>query len=81
VTLADQPTTVNPSASALTEEIKVDPEELVEARWFARDEIRDMVARAAAADPDPATTVPSLPGPVAIAHQICRRWANRVDSI
>ena len=66
---------------ALTEEITVDPEELVEARWFARDEIRDMVARAAAGDPDPATTVPSLPGPVAIAHQICRRWANGIDSL
>src|SRR6516225_12223847 len=68
-------------AEALTEEITVDPEELVEARWFARDEIRDMVARAAVGDPDPATTVPSLPGPVAIAHQICRRWANGVDSV
>jgi NAD+ diphosphatase len=66
---------------ALTEEITVDPEELVEARWFARDEIRDMVARAAAGDPDPATTVPSLPGSVAIAHQICRRWANGADTV
>ena len=66
---------------ALTEEITVDPEELVEARWFDRDEIRDMVARAAAGDPDPATTVPALPGPVAIAHQICRRWATGIDSI
>ena len=68
-------------AEALTEEITVDPEELVEARWFDRDEIRDMVTRAAAGDPDPATTVPSLPGPVAIAHQICRRWANGLDSV
>jgi len=49
-------------AEGLTEEITVDPEELVEARWFHRDEIRDMVARAATGDPDPATTVPSLPG-------------------
>jgi NAD+ diphosphatase len=66
---------------ALSEDITVDPEELVEARWFERHEIRDMVARAAAGDPDPATTVPSLPGPVAIAHQICRRWANGIDSL
>jgi NAD+ diphosphatase len=66
---------------ALTEEITVDTEELVEARWFHREEIRDMVARAAAGDPDPATTVPSLPGPVAIAHQICRRWAAGIDSV
>src|SRR6266852_4344842 len=34
---------------ALTEEITVDPEELAEARWFHRDEIRAMVARAAMA--------------------------------
>jgi NAD+ diphosphatase len=66
---------------ALSEEITVDPEELLEARWFDREEIRDMVARAAAGDPDPATTVPSLPGPVAIAHQICRRWATGRDSV
>jgi NAD+ diphosphatase len=68
-------------AEGLSEEITVDPEELVEARWFDRDEIRDMVARAAAGDPDPGTTVPSLPGPVAIAHQICRRWATGLDSV
>jgi NAD+ diphosphatase len=68
-------------AEALSEEITVDPEELVEARWFERHEIRDMVTRAAAGDPDPATTVPSLPGPVAVAHQICRRWANGIDSL
>jgi len=68
-------------AEALTEEITVDPEELVEARWFSREEIRDMVARSASGDPDPATTVPSLPGPVAIAHQICRRWANGFDNV
>jgi len=68
-------------AEALTEEITVDLEELVEARWFDRDEIRDMVVCAAAGDPDPGTTVPSLPGPVAIAHQICRRWATGLDSV
>src|SRR5947208_7417596 len=34
-------------AEALTEDIQVDPEELAEARWFHRDEIREMVARAA----------------------------------
>ena len=31
---------------ALTEEITVDPKELAEARWFSRDEVREMVARA-----------------------------------
>src|SRR5204863_7541971 len=66
-------------AEALTEEITVDPEELAEARWFHRDEIREMVARAANG-PDDATQL-SLPPPLAIAHQICRRWSNRLDDI
>jgi NAD+ diphosphatase len=66
-------------AEALTEEITVDPEELAEARWFTRDEIREMVARAAAGVDDPARA--SLPAPVAIAHHICRRWSNSLDSL
>src|SRR5712671_4833524 len=64
---------------AVSEEITVDPEELAEARWFHRDEIRAMVARAASGPDDP--TQLSLPGPVAIAHHICRRWSNRLDSL
>ena len=31
-------------AEALTEEITVDPEEIAEARWFHKDEMREMVA-------------------------------------
>src|SRR5947209_10144208 len=64
---------------ALTEEITVDPEELAEARWFSRDEIRAMVDRAATGPDDP--TQLSLPGPVAIAHHICRRWSHGIDGI
>src|SRR5690242_8676942 len=64
---------------ALSEEIIVDPEELAEARWFEREEIRAMVERAATG-PDDLTQV-SLPGPVAIAHHICRRWSNGLDSL
>ncbi|HEX3864234.1 MAG TPA: NAD(+) diphosphatase [Stellaceae bacterium] len=63
----------------LSEEITVDPEEIAEARWFDRDDIRDMVARAATGPDDP--TQVSVPGPVAIAHHICRRWSNRLDEI
>jgi NAD+ diphosphatase len=63
----------------LTEKITVDPEEIAEARWFAREEIRGMVERAATGPDDP--TQLSLPGPVAIAHHICRRWSNRLDDI
>jgi NAD+ diphosphatase len=66
-------------AEALTEEITVDPEELAEARWFRRDEIREMVARAAADSDDPAKV--SLPAPIAIAHHICRRWSSGLDSV
>jgi NAD+ diphosphatase len=63
----------------LSEEITVDPEEIAEARWFSRDEIRAMVARAASGPDDP--TQLSLPGPVAIAHQICRRWSYGLDDL
>lgn len=66
-------------AEALTEEITVDPEEIAEARWFEREELREMVARAATGPDDP--SVVSVPAPLAIAHQICRRWANRLDEI
>lgn len=63
----------------LTEEITIDPEELAEARWFSRDDIRAMVERAATGPDDP--TQVSLPGPVAIAHHLCRRWAYRLDDL
>jgi NAD+ diphosphatase len=64
---------------ALSEEITVDPEELAEARWFSRDELRAMVERAASGPDDP--TQVSVPGPVAIAHQIIRRWSFGLDEI
>jgi NAD+ diphosphatase len=66
-------------AEALTEEITVDPEEIAEARWFSREEIREMVARAATGPDDP--TKVSLPAPIAIAHHICRRWSSGADSV
>lgn len=66
-------------AEATSEEIAIDGEELADARWFEREEIREMVARAAAGEEDGAR--PSLPGPIAIAHQICRRWSLGLDEI
>jgi NAD+ diphosphatase len=66
-------------AEGLTEEITVDPEELAEARWFHRDEVREMVTRAATGPDDPARL--SLPPPLAIAHQICRRWSSGLDDV
>lgn len=64
---------------ALSEEITVDAEELAEARWFSRDEVAEMVARAATGPDDPAQV--SLPSPVAIAHHICRRWSSGRDTV
>lgn len=66
-------------AEAISEDITVDPEELAEARWFERDEIREMVARAANGEDDPNKI--SIPQPLAIAHHLCRRWSNRLDEI
>jgi NAD+ diphosphatase len=66
-------------AEGISNEITIDPEELAEARWFERDEIRAMVARAASGEDDP--TQVSLPQPLAIAHHICRRWSNGLDEI
>jgi NAD+ diphosphatase len=66
-------------AEGISEEITIDPEELAEARWFERAEIREMVARAASGEDDPSQI--SLPQPLAIAHHLCRRWSNRLDEI
>jgi NAD+ diphosphatase len=63
----------------LSEEITIDPEELAEARWFERDEVRAMVERSRS--DDPISGVATLPPPLAIGHQIARRWAFGVDSV
>jgi NAD+ diphosphatase len=66
-------------AEGISEAISIDPEELAEARWFEREEIREMVARAAAGKDDPDQI--SIPQPLAIAHHLCRRWSNGLDEI
>jgi NAD+ diphosphatase len=66
-------------AEGISEEITIDPEELAEARWFEREEIREMVAHAASGEDDSSRI--SLPQPLAIAHHLCRRWSNRLDEI
>ena len=66
-------------AEGTSEEITVDPEEIAEARWFEREEIREMVARAASGEDDPEQV--SIPQPLAIAHHLCRRWSNGLDEI
>jgi NAD+ diphosphatase len=64
---------------ALSDEITVDPEELAEARWFSRAELRALVAGATSGIDDP--TRLAIPGPVAIAHQIIRRWSFGLDGL
>lgn len=56
-------------AVALSRDIKIDPNELEDARWFSRDETVAMLQRR---HPDGLT----LPPPVAIAHHIIRAWIN-----
>jgi NAD+ diphosphatase len=55
-------------AEALTEGIRIDREELDDARWFER-----AAVRAALAGPTPAL---ALPPPLAIAHHLIRAWAE-----
>jgi NAD+ diphosphatase len=66
-------------AEALSEEITIDPDELAEARWFEREEVRAMVERSRSDDPLPGLA--TLPPPLAIGHQIARRWAFGIDRI
>jgi NAD+ diphosphatase len=66
-------------AEALSEEITIDPEEIAEARWFEREEVRAMVERSRTDDPIPGQA--TLPPPLAIGHQLARRWAFGVDTI
>jgi NAD+ diphosphatase len=66
-------------AEALSETITVDPEELAEASWFERGEVKEMVARSQSDRPIPG--VATLPPPLAIGHQIARRWAMDLDRI
>ncbi|MFL5189886.1 MAG: NAD(+) diphosphatase [Microvirga sp.] len=54
---------------ALTEEITLDREELEDARWFSREEVRLMLGRQ---HPDGLV----VPPPVAIAHHLVRQWAG-----
>ncbi|MGH7059587.1 MAG: NAD(+) diphosphatase, partial [Stellaceae bacterium] len=64
---------------ALSEEIEIDPEEMAEVRWFEREEVQAMVARSRTDAPVPNQT--TLPPPLAIGHQIARRWAFGIDSV
>jgi NAD+ diphosphatase len=56
-------------AEALTDDIKMDQNELVDCRWFSKDECAAMLMRK---HPDGLT----CPPPIAIAHHIIRTWVE-----
>ena len=57
-------------ARAESVDVKVDPGELAEARWFEREEIRKVLA-----EPDASHDF-GIPPPMAIAHHLIRGWAD-----
>jgi NAD+ diphosphatase len=61
-------------AEALNDDIRMDDNELVDARWFTKDEMAAMLMRQ---HPEKLTTPP----PVAIAHHIIRDWVESGDAI
>jgi NAD+ diphosphatase len=61
-------------AEALSDDIRMDDNELVDARWFTKDEMAAMLMRR---HPENLTTPP----PVAIAHHIIRDWVESDDAI
>ena len=61
-------------AEALNDNIKMDDNELVDARWFTKDEMAAMLMRQ---HPEKLTTPP----PVAIAHHIIREWVESDGAI
>jgi NAD+ diphosphatase len=59
-------------ADAISDTLAIDRTELESARWFSRGEVLAMAARSAAGDSAPDTLAP----PIAIGHQLARRWAS-----
>lgn len=57
-------------AEALTEEITIEEKELADARWFTKDEAREMLKRAGT------TETPRMSPSMAIAHQLAKAWVE-----
>lgn len=70
-------------AEAASSELKVDPTELSDARWFTREEVRAMKDRWNEPTPDPSVdgsvveVKPKLTSNIAIAHQLALSWLER----
>jgi NAD+ diphosphatase len=64
-------------AEATGDELTIDHSELATARWFSRAEVLAMVARSTAGDGAAGDgAADSLAPPIAIGHQLARRWAS-----
>jgi NAD+ diphosphatase len=59
-------------AHVTDEDHHIDPQEIDDARWFTRDEVKRAVVA-----PDPALGF-SVPGPIAIAHYLIKAWSEQV---
>jgi len=57
-------------AEALTEEITIDPQEIDDAQWFHRDQVREMVAKAGG------TEGLRMPLSMSLAYQLAVRWLD-----
>jgi NAD+ diphosphatase len=55
-------------AEAATTDISIDDEEMLDVRWFHRDEV--LMALKGTSE------VLTVPGPIAIAHHLIKAWAN-----
>jgi NAD+ diphosphatase len=59
-------------AEAISEDIKIDEEELEHAGWFSRDEIEEALDRSL--NTEPGDGLFRMPHPIAIAHHLIRAW-------
>lgn len=64
-------------ADAATTEIEINPDELADARWFGRDEVRELMAARDRADRE--KTGYHLPRPISIARRLIGDWLEGRD--
>jgi NAD+ diphosphatase len=63
-------------ADATSTEITVDPDELADARWFTRDEVRELMKIRDREESAARGGVPHLPRPVSIARRLIGEWLD-----
>lgn len=61
-------------AEAASTEIAVNEDELADARWFTREEVRDLMAVRDRAEAERLGGLPHLPRPISIARRLIRDW-------